>query len=100
MRKNHRVGLGVRKAEGTSKNVTQLVMQRHPDRPEARSAGPGSEQGVGWGIAVGRIRNNLRQRTSERCNTLLREIRNDGVGFPCVQGLHGMRDRVYPRSQR
>jgi len=100
MRQDHRVGLCVWKTKGPAKNVTKLVMERHPDRSEARSTGPGSEQGVGSGIAVGRIRNNLRQRASERCNTLLREIRNNGVGFPCVQGLHGMRDRVYPRNQR
>src|SRR5439155_23755008 len=89
-----------RKTEASAKDVTKLVMERHPNRAEARSAGPGSEQGVGSGIAVGRIRYNLRQRASERCNALLREIRNDRVGFPCVQGLHGVRDRVYPRSQR
>ncbi len=100
MRQDHRVGLGVRKTEGSAKNVTKLVMERHPDRSEARSRGPGSEQGVGSGIAVGRIRYNLRQRASERCNALLREIRNDRVGFPRVQGLHGVRDRVYSGNQR
>ena len=93
------MGLGVRKTEGSAQNVTKLVMERHPDRSEARSTGPGSEQGVGSGIAVGRIRYNLRQRASERCNALLREIRNDRVGFPRVQGLHGVGDRVYPGNQ-
>src|SRR5256885_11468468 len=84
MGQDYRVGLGVWKTKGSAKNVTELVMERHPDRTEARSTGPGSEQGVGSGIAVCRIRNNQRQRTSERCNALLREIRNDRVGFPCV----------------
>src|SRR5258705_9690980 len=87
MRQDHRVGLGVRKTEASAKDVAKLVMERHPDRSKARSTGPGSEQRVGSGIAVGRIRYNLRQRASERGNALLREIRKDGAGFPRVQGL-------------
>ena len=84
MRQDHGVGFCVRKTEASAKNVTKLVMERHPDRAEARSTGPGSEQGVRSGIAVDRIRYNLRQRASKRCNALLREIRNDRVGFSRV----------------
>src|SRR6266567_2033474 len=100
MRQDHRVGLGVRKTEGSAQNVTKLVMERHPDRSEARSTGPGSEQSVGSGIAVGRIRYNLRQRASEGCDALLREIRRDRVSILCVERLHCVGDRVYPGNQR
>src|SRR3954451_9166306 len=90
MWQDHGMGLGVWKAEGSAKNVTELMMQRHPYRAEAGSTGPRSEQRIGPGIAVGRVRNDPGQRTSERGNALLGEIRNDRVGFLCVQRLHGV----------
>src|SRR6266853_846575 len=94
MRQDHGVRLGVRKAESTAQHVTQLVMKRHPYRSETGSADPGSEQSVGASVAVGRVQNNPRQRTTEGCDALLRKARRYGVGVLCIERLHGVGDRV------
>src|SRR6476646_2185464 len=55
MRQDHGVGFCVRKTEGASQHVTQLVMERHPYSSEARSTDPGSKQSIGASAPVGRV---------------------------------------------
>ena len=95
MRKNDRVHLGMRHVERAAKHMTKLMMQRHADLAENRSAEPGAVLRHRPRMEIGPVGVDAGHCGRECANALHRHQASDRVAIPRIKAFDRMSDRVH-----
>ena len=90
MRQHHRMGFGVRRIEGTAERVADLVMQRHADGAEHRTAEPGTIKRIAARLGILRIVDDNGQAPLEGAKAFERHQARNRIAVLCIESLNGM----------